>query len=61
MSVMASRPCRPGTDLKQLWQFLLPGTSLPACGVPEESDEAAKDEPETDADRKLVRKRNPAD
>jgi len=37
---MASRPCKPDADLKWLWQTLLPGVPLPACGTPENSDTA---------------------
>jgi hypothetical protein len=31
---MAGRPCNPNSDLKRLWQTLLPGTPFPQCGVP---------------------------
>jgi len=37
---MIGRPCKPDPDLKWLWQTLLPGTPLPACGMPEKSDVA---------------------
>jgi hypothetical protein len=30
---MANRPCNPDADMKRLWQLLLPGTPVPACGV----------------------------
>jgi hypothetical protein len=40
---MANRPCKPDADLNWLWRTLLPGTPLPACGVPEVSDVAADD------------------
>jgi hypothetical protein len=30
---MISRPCRTDSDLSRLWQLLLPGTPLPACGT----------------------------
>jgi hypothetical protein len=38
---MANRPCKPDADFKRLWQTLLPGTPLPACGVAKDSDAAA--------------------
>jgi hypothetical protein len=52
---MASRPCKPSADLKQLWQTLLPGTPFPACGTgPDEAvptapaaEDAALAEPDT--------------
>jgi hypothetical protein len=49
---MISRPCNPNADLKRLWQVLLPGTPFPGCGVPENSDAAAREsvEPATGAD-----------
>jgi hypothetical protein len=40
---MANRPCKPDADLNWLWLTLLPGTPLPACGVPEESNSASND------------------
>lgn len=30
---MISRPCRTDSDLSRLWNLLLPGTPMPACGV----------------------------
>lgn len=33
--VMAKRPCKADTDLKRIWQLLLPDTPLPACGAQE--------------------------
>jgi hypothetical protein len=33
---MASRPCKPSSDTKDLWQWLLPQTPFPACGTGEE-------------------------
>jgi hypothetical protein len=33
---MASRPCKPDGDLKELWRMLL-GTPFPACGIPEDT------------------------
>jgi hypothetical protein len=38
---MANRPCKPDGDLKKLWQTLMPGVAMPACGTAE--DEAARD------------------
>lgn len=38
---MANRPCKPGTDVKQIWQLLLPDTPFPACGTQE--DKAAEE------------------
>lgn len=35
---MANRPCKPDADFKRLWQILLPGTPVPACGVAEERE-----------------------
>ncbi len=32
---MASRPCKPDADAKQIWRLLLPDTPFPACGVRE--------------------------
>ena len=40
---MTARPCKPDSDMKRLWQLLLPGTAVPACGVTE--DAGAMDEP----------------
>jgi len=40
---MAKRPCRTNTDLKRIWQLLLPDLPLPACGT-EEKAGAATDE-----------------
>ena len=45
---MANRPCKPDNDMKRLWQALLPGTPLPACGVAEN----AKDESAAKADER---------
>jgi hypothetical protein len=33
ISSMANRPCKPDDDLKKLWQSLLPGIAMPACGT----------------------------
>jgi len=37
---MVGRPCKPNADLKWIWQTLLPGVPLPACGSQEKSDNA---------------------
>jgi hypothetical protein len=43
---MASRPCNADTDLKRIWQQLLPDTPLPACGAPKNADaDASEDAP----------------
>ena len=34
---MAHRPCKPDTDMKRLWQLLLPGVAVPACGVTQDA------------------------
>ncbi len=34
---MANRPCKPGDDIKQIWQLLLPDTPFPACGAQEDN------------------------
>jgi len=39
---MANRPCKPDADLKRLWQTLLPGTPMPACGVEKDADTASE-------------------
>jgi hypothetical protein len=33
---MPTRPCNPDADTKRLWQTLLPGMPLPACGTAED-------------------------
>jgi hypothetical protein len=38
---MANRPCKPDADMNRLWQTLLPGTPMPACGVPKDGEAAA--------------------
>jgi hypothetical protein len=43
---MAERPCKPGTDVKGIWQLLLPDTPFPACGTQEQANAG-----ETPADR----------
>jgi hypothetical protein len=35
---MANRPCRADSDLKDIWRLLMPGTPLPACETPENSN-----------------------
>ena len=30
---MTNRPCNPDSDLKRLWQMLMPGTAMPSCGT----------------------------
>ena len=35
---MATRPCKPDADVKRIWQLLLPGAPLPACGTQENKD-----------------------
>jgi hypothetical protein len=40
---MAGRPCNPDSDLKRLWQALLPGTPFPQCGVARDTQGAAPD------------------
>jgi hypothetical protein len=35
---MANRPCRPSSDVKGIWQLLLPDTPFPACGTAEVAD-----------------------
>jgi len=48
---MAERPCKPGTDVKGIWQLLLPDTPFPACGTQENAGEAPADRPQADAKR----------
>jgi hypothetical protein len=31
---MTNRPCKPDSDLRGIWQMLLPDVPFPACGVP---------------------------
>jgi hypothetical protein len=43
---MASRPCNPDADTKRLWQMLMPGTPMPACGIADDKATGeAKDDP----------------
>jgi hypothetical protein len=42
---MANRPCKPDADMKRLWQTLLPGTPMPACGFSKDSVESPSDTP----------------
>jgi hypothetical protein len=44
---MASRPCKPDSDLKGLWRTLL-GTPFPACGIADDSDAASGEGVEPD-------------
>jgi hypothetical protein len=37
---MANRPCKPDADIKRLWQTLLPGTPMPACGTGKDQSKA---------------------
>jgi hypothetical protein len=60
MGAMTGRPCKPDADLKKLWQLLLPGTSFPACGVPEKSAAAADDPAAINAGRQSGPKRHSA-
>jgi hypothetical protein len=47
---VANRPCKPDGDLKKLWQTLMPGVAMPACGIA--GDDAARDrEDEAPPDR----------
>jgi hypothetical protein len=39
---MANRPCKPDADMKRLWQTLLPGTPMPACGTGKDQSETEK-------------------
>jgi hypothetical protein len=41
---MTGRPCNPNSDLKRLWQLLLPGTPMPQCGMPPETGAASRDD-----------------
>ena len=40
---MATRPCKPGADVKRIWQLLLPDTPFPACGAQEPTGADARD------------------
>ena len=40
---MANRPCKPGADVKQIWQLLLPDTPFPACGTQDDKAADARD------------------
>lgn len=43
--IMANRPCKPDADTKRLWQMLMPGTPMPACGVAgDKADGKGKDD-----------------
>jgi hypothetical protein len=57
---MANRPCKPDADMKRLWQTLLPGTPMPACGVSKDrieslSDTPAQQTPDTATDSQRLR------
>jgi hypothetical protein len=41
---MPNRPCKTDADLKRLWQTLLPGVAMPACGVADGDKADAADE-----------------
>jgi hypothetical protein len=41
---MIGRPCKPDADFERLWRTMMPGTPLPACGMPVAAENA---EPET--------------
>jgi hypothetical protein len=47
IAVMTDRPCKPGADLKGIWQMLLPGTPFPACGISENPEFTASQPVET--------------
>jgi hypothetical protein len=54
---MATRPCKPGADVKQIWQLLLPDTPFPACGTQQNtgadaSERAPAREPPTQEKRR---------
>jgi hypothetical protein len=56
ISRMTNRPCKPDGDLKKLWQTLMPGTPMPACGTaeddaPPERENAAAAKRPRDANR----------
>jgi hypothetical protein len=40
---MASRPCKPGADVKQIWRLLLPDTPFPGCGTQDDKAAEARD------------------
>jgi hypothetical protein len=56
---MAGRPCNPDSDLKRLWQTLLPGTPFPQCGARSEPGTAVRDDALL-ADKQTADERNPA-
>jgi hypothetical protein len=41
---MANRPCKPDGDLKKLWQMLMPGVAMPACGTGQETEQEIEQE-----------------
>ena len=50
ISVMATRSCKPDADFKKLWQTLMPGTPMPACGASEDKSAKAAEKTATDSD-----------
>jgi hypothetical protein len=34
---MTNRPCNPDSDLKRLWQMVMPGTPMPSCGTTQDN------------------------
>ena len=40
---MVERPCRTNSDLKHIWQWLLPDTPLPTCGTNRKDEDTCKD------------------
>jgi len=50
---MAQRPCKPDGDLKKLWQALMPGTPMPACGVADSETTGTDQEDARKAEAKL--------
>ncbi len=52
---MADRPCKPGADVKRIWQLLLPDTPFPACGTRDTGEADAGESAETQDARRTVR------
>jgi hypothetical protein len=42
---MATRPCKPGADVKRIWQLLLPDAPFPACGTKDNPGAEANEPP----------------
>ena len=40
---MANRPCKPDTDVKRIWQLLMPDTAFPACGTSQAASDDGQD------------------